>query len=78
MKPVSKKIVYLKVEVFSPAREDCTLLYGKEVFFNNFTGCFVHNAEVQNYFESHCRKPCASPTIGRYEKDEQAAEDSND
>jgi hypothetical protein len=45
---------------------------------NAWKSCFVHMVEVQGHFGSRCRKPCASPTIGRYEKDEQAAEDSND
>ena len=34
--------------------------------------------EVQYHFESHCRKPRASTTIGRNEKDKQTAKDSND
>jgi hypothetical protein len=44
---------------------------------NAWEFCFVHMVEVQGQFESRCRKSCASPTIGRNEKGEQAAEDSN-
>ena len=39
--------------------------------------CFFHMVEVQDHFESHWRKPCASPTIGRNEKNEQTTENSN-
>ena len=44
---------------------------------NTWKSCFVHMAEAQSHFESCCRKPRASPTIGRNEKDEQAAENLN-
>ena len=44
---------------------------------NAWKYCFVHMVEVQNHLESRCRKPCASPTIGRNETGEQSAEDSN-
>ncbi len=43
---------------------------------NAWEFCFVRLVEVQNHLESRCREPCASPTIGRNEKGEQAAEDS--
>jgi hypothetical protein len=45
---------------------------------NAWEPCFVHMNESQNHFEYHCRKPCASTTIGRNEKDKQAAKASND
>ena len=40
-------------------------------------GNFVYLVEVQNHLESRCREPCASPTIGRNETGEQAAENLN-
>ena len=43
---------------------------------NAWKFCFVRLVEVQGHFESRCREPCASPTIGRNETGEQAAEAS--
>ena len=44
---------------------------------NAWKSSFIHLVEVQDHLVSRCREPGASPTTGRDETDEQAAEYSN-
>jgi hypothetical protein len=64
------------IHTFWNHRQICTRLpscgYGK----NAWKSSFIHLIEIQGQLVSRCREPGASPTAGRDESDEQAAEDS--